>query len=114
MSKIVINYEALANLKRDLQNRFIQGCENAVEVIKDVTPIDTQRLYESTRVEMEDADITADIVTAQIVAGGVELYGVRREANILREVDYAIYVERRDMYIQNNLDAIVDAIVDAF
>lgn len=109
-----MNQQALDNLKKTLQNRLILGCSKAVEVIKASTPIDTQRLYESTRVEADELNISSDLIEVNIVAGGIESYGVRREQNILKEVDYGIYVERRDGYIRQNMPEILDVILEEF
>jgi hypothetical protein len=109
-----MNQQALNHLKRQLAQSLIKGCEKAVLVIKANTPIDTQRLYESTRVEAEDLDYSADVLEVEIVAGGVAIAGIKRETGIVRDVDYGIYVERRDGYIASTLPEIENAITSEF
>ena len=109
-----MNQKALNELKKQLAASFRIGCEKAVLVIKANTPIDTQRLYETTRVEAEDLDTTQEILQLKIVAGGLALAGIRRETGIVRDVDYAIYVERKDGYIASNITEIENAIVGEF
>lgn len=109
-----MNQQALGSLKNQLASVFKKGCEKAVLVIKANTPIDTQRLYETTRLDTEDLDINQDILEIKIVAGGLAIAGVKRETGIIRDVDYGIYVERRDGYIASNITEIENAITGEF
>jgi len=109
-----MNQQALTNLKKEIHKALERGCEKAVIVIKANTPIDTQRLYETTRVETEYFDDSADILEVQIVAGGQAIRGVKRETGIIRDVDYGIYVERRDGYIASNINEIEKAVLSEF
>lgn len=101
-------------LKKQLSQALIKGCENAVLVIKANTPIDTQRLYETTRVDSSYLDNSAEVMEIRIVAGGLAIVGIRREQGIVRDVDYGIYVERRDGYIAASLPEIKNAILSEF
>lgn len=105
---IEINQDGLRDLAQLLGERLFQGCEDGAEIIKQITPIDTQRLYESTRAD--NLEINDDQVSCRVVAGGVELYGVRREQNILKEVDYGAEVELRYGYMQSAIRDVEDAI----
>lgn len=109
-----MNYQKLVELKKQLHSTLVSGCEKAVEIIKEDVPIDTQRLFESTRVDDFEFNESSDDLRIDIVAGGIELYGIRREQSILKEVDYAIYVERRDGFMYEKISRITEAIVEEF
>ena len=106
----IVNRQAFLKLKQELASKLQSGCEDAANIIKDVTPIDTKRLWTSTRAD--EVVITSNCVQCRIVAGGEALYGVLREQDILKEVDYAIYVESRTSYIRSSLKDIKNAILD--
>lgn len=93
-----------------LVDNFLDGCEDGALVLQDSTPIDTMRLYESTRVEIEN--ISKDRAAVRIVQGGVELYGIIRERDILKRVDYGLYVIARNNYIRANIEEIKSAIIN--
>lgn len=93
-----------------LVHNFLDGCEDGALALQDATPIDTMRLYESTRVEI--VNISKDRATVHIVQGGIELYGIIRERDILRKVDYGLYVIARNNYIRANIDEIKAAIIN--
>lgn len=109
-----MNYQAFVNLKQKLHSTLVSGCEKAVEIIKEDVPVDTERLFQSTKIDSEEFNESDDNLQVNIVAGGIDLYGVRREQNILKSVDYAIYLERRDGFMFSNLSRITDAIVEEF
>jgi hypothetical protein len=76
-----------------------------VTKIKESTPIDTQRLFES--VEKKDPEnISANIFRFRIVIGGKSLYGVRRETSLKKDVNYAKYVESRYHFVRNSFHII--------
>lgn len=105
-----MNERALLDLKIELAEKLEKGCEKAVEVIKTVTPIDTQRLYASTR--FENVELINNYIQVKIVMGGVSLAGIRRETSTVRDVNYGIFVERKQQYIRKNLDEIKEAIIN--
>ncbi|GIW59485.1 MAG: hypothetical protein KatS3mg087_0551 [Patescibacteria group bacterium] len=105
---IEINEDGLRELAQLLGDRLYQGCEDGAEIIKQTTPIDTQRLYESTRAD--NLEINNTHVSCRVVVGGVEMYGVRREQNILKDVDYAAEVELRYGYMQGAIADVEGAI----
>lgn len=107
---ILINKQALSKLKQELAIRLQQGCESGAEILRDNTPIDTKRLWESTR--GDTATISGDVISCRIVAGGLSLYGINRETDIKHEVDYAIFVESRTNYARNSIGQITNAILD--
>jgi hypothetical protein len=106
----LVNNQALSKLKRELATRLQKGCESGAEVLRDNTPIDTKRLWESTR--GDTASINGDLISCRIVAGGLSLYGINRETDIRREVDYAIFVESRTNYARESLGEISKTILD--
>jgi len=108
-TNVTVNSKAVANLKKVLAAKLRAGCGEAVSVVREHTPIDTQRLFSSTRASMPV--IKADVIECDIIAGGVEMFGVTRERDTKKEVDYAIYVEMREPYIRPNLDQIEQAIL---
>jgi len=103
-----MNYKTLNLLKVELHKRLIKGCEDSVEIIKNNTPIDTKRLYETTRVE------EASLLRAKIMIGGMRLRGILREQNLERNVNYAIFVERKYQYVRQVLSNIESAIISKF
>lgn len=94
----------------DLEENFYIGCLDAVELIKSSTPIDTKRLFTSIRVE--DLTNKDNQIKAKIVLGGVELYGILREQDIIKPVNYALYVEARSPFIRPILSEIKQAIIN--
>jgi hypothetical protein len=107
-----MNNDALSSLEELLLSKLQDGCDNAVEVIQANTPIDTKRLYTTTRTDEPIVD--SDKLQINIVIGGEELAGILREQGIVKEVDYAIDVERRYQYIGRNLTEIENAIIEGF
>lgn len=108
---ISINYQNLKKLQKSLETKLEEGCQRSVEILRDNTPIDTKRLWESTRHE----SVTSNglVSECKIIAGGESRYGVLRETDIKRDVDYAIFVESRTGYARQSLVAIKNAIVNS-
>ena len=102
----------LESLKKRLVKKLYQGCKNATEIIKEDTPIDTQRLYET--VEATQPVIDKNCISCKIVLGGQSIYGVKRETNIKKDVNYAIYVEMRTPFIRPKLNQITQVIKQQF
>lgn len=102
----------LESLKKRLALKLYQGCKNAAEIIKEDTPIDTQRLYET--VEATQPEINKNCVKCKIVLGGQSLYGIRYQTGIKKDVNYAIYVEMRTPFIRPKLNQITQTIKDQF
>lgn len=107
---ILINKSAFSKFKNKLANRLQSGCDDGAGILRDNTPIDTKRLWESTR--SDNVIVNDSVITCRIVAGGLSLYGINRETDIKREVDYAIYVESQTNYARNSLVEITNAIID--
>lgn len=107
-----MNNDALSALEQILLSKLQDGCDNAIEVIQGNTPIDTKRLYTTTRTD--EPIIESDRLQINIVIGGEELAGILREQNIVKEVDYAIHVERKYQYIGRNLTEIENAVIEGF
>lgn len=111
---MTINRQAYLNLKKGLAHGLISGCETGVRIIKPDIPIDTQRLYETARVDTSELNLNHSTLKVKIVVGGMALRGIRREQDKIRDVDYAIQMERRDGYLQGNIPLVTNAIVDEF
>jgi hypothetical protein len=107
-----MNNNALSSLEELLLSKLQEGCDNAVEIIQSNTPIDTKRLYTTTRTD--EPIVEPDKLQINIVIGGEELAGILREQNKVKEVDYAIHVERKYQYIGRNLTEIENAIIEGF
>ena len=93
-----------------LDKIFIDRCDRAAEVIKSVTPIDTQRLHDSTRVEVQS--VSKDKVVVYIIQGGESRAGMIKEQDISKPVDYGVYVEMTQSYIRGALPDIAAALGD--
>jgi hypothetical protein len=107
-----INPKELRIFNAELAKQFQKAVANAVPVVQEVTPVDTMRLFNSTRADdpvMEGKQIRCDLV-----AGGVALYGTLSEQTIKKDVDYALDIELRYHYLRGNIKAIADAIVEGF
>ena len=100
----------LAELKQQLAAKLHQGCLEGVDIIKEATPIDTQRLFES--VDAAQPVINDSAIECKITLGGKTLYGVQREQDIKKSVNYAKYVEARYGFVRQSLAAVSNAIVD--
>lgn len=90
------------------------GIDLSVDILKYNTPIDTQRLYESTRNGGIEINYRQNQVLAQILIGGIELYGVRREQNLLKPVNYGLWIEIKYSYIRSSLSEMIQAIISCF
>lgn len=107
--KIVINQTELARLENELKTKLQSGCVAGADILRSVTPIDTQRLWSTTRA----GDVTKvdDMLECRIIAGGESAYGIQRETDVEKEVDYAVFVESRQHYARGALVAIKKAIL---
>jgi len=105
----MMNYQKFNKFRESLANRLLSGCEDAVDIIKAETPVDTKRLYTTTRTKQPE--ISKDFIRVNIVIGGQSLYGILREQGIEKPVFYAIYQERKNNYIRGNLSSIENAII---
>lgn len=102
----------LERLKQQVADKIDRGSGRCVNIIKANTPIDTQRLFET--VEAEKPVIQGNKVCSRICIGGKELYGIRREQNIKRPVNYAIYVEARTGFVSSLVPQIRQEILSEF
>jgi hypothetical protein len=103
----------LNGLKRSLANKLWLGCANSTQVIKDNTPIDTQRLFESVD-STNVVETQENVFKCRIVVGGKSLYGVRREQDIKKPVNYALQVESRHGFVRKSLSQITETIMQEF
>jgi hypothetical protein len=106
---VTINQQMLNSFVASLSKQFGQAVADTVPFVQTLTPIDTKRLYNSTRAT--EPIVTGKIVQCDIVAGGISLYGETREQEIMRDVDYAYWVEIRNPYIRSNLPAVGQEII---
>lgn len=103
-----INQDGIDDFKQQLGKQLLNACEYGAMELQDHTPIDTKRLFTTTRAE--NLRINNNSISCEIVAGGQRIKGVIREQGFERDVDYAIFVENRTGYITQNLDSIGQAI----
>jgi len=109
MANVTINQQALNSFVAGLANQFGEAVGDTVPFVQSLTPIDTKRLYNSTRAT--DPIVSGKLIECDIVAGGISLYGEIREQEIRRDVDYAYWVEIKNPYIRSNLPAIGSEII---
>lgn len=108
---VEINKTNLDKLCVQLARKLEKGCDEGAKVVRANTPIDTKRLWESTRADTPVK--TRYHIKCRIIAGGLKLYGVTRETDIKKEVDYAIYVEYRYNYIRSSLKQIKRVLIES-
>jgi hypothetical protein len=109
MANVTINQQALSCFVAGLAKQFGEAVGNTVPFVQSLTPVDTKRLYNSTRAT--EPIVSGKLIECDIVAGGISLYGEIREQEIRRDVDYAYWVEIRNPYIRSNLPAIGQEII---
>jgi hypothetical protein len=103
--------DTLNELKSVLAAKLAKGCHNSIEIIQNVTPIDTQRLY--TSVDATESVINDNgSITCEITLGGKELYGIRRDQQHKKPVNYALYVEIRTGFVRSALANIKNQIIE--
>ena len=100
----------IERFKNLLAEKLLEGCQAGAVELQKYTPIDTKRLFASTRAV--NLEIHPTSITCTIRARGVNLPGELREVGINRDVDYAISVEVRTGYITGNLRSIGQVITD--
>lgn len=105
---ITLNQKGIDALKIQLGLKLYEACNDASAILRDNTPIDTKRLWKSTR--PMGISVSRNAIRCGVVAGGLSLKGINREQTISKDVVYAIYVNNRTNYIDNSMPAIVDAI----
>jgi hypothetical protein len=106
-----VDNKVFNKLVNELSAKLNNGCQSGVDVLKNNTPVDTQRLYESTRAS--NVELENDVLKCKIIAGGLSLYGVRRETERVRDVNYAIFLELKYHYIRNCLLPIINQILSS-
>lgn len=106
---IMEKIKTVNQLKRNLTNKLYVGCQKSATIVQDQTPIDTKRLYTSTRAGQVTVDGTS--ISCKIIAGGEELYGILKEQDILKPVNYALEVEIKYNYMRSCLNQCVDTIL---
>lgn len=109
--RLLINEIGLKQLQQKLASKLVEGCSRGASILRDNTPIDTKRLWSSTRIS---ESVTSGLVTeCKIIAGGSIEYGVTKEVDIAEEVNYAIFVESRTNYARECLGDIKRVIVES-
>lgn len=103
-----VDGKGVEKFKNLLAKKLLAGCQAGAVELQNYTPVDTRRLFTSTRVT--NLAIHPVSIACTIRAGGVNLPGELREVGINRDVDYAIFVEVRTGYITENLGTIGQAI----
>jgi hypothetical protein len=102
--QVEINQNGIDSFKQQLGKQLLNACEYGAMELQDHTPVDTKRLFTTTRAE--NLRITEKSISCEIVAGGQSINGVIREQGFEKDVDYAIFVENRTGYITQNLNSI--------
>lgn len=105
---VTLNQKGIDALKIKLGLKLYEACSDGAAILRDETPIDTKRLWKSTR--PIGVSIARNFIRSGIIAGGLSIPGITREQDIKRDVVYAIYVNNRTGYIDNCIPSIVDAI----
>ena len=105
---ILINKRGIDALKINLGIKLQAACSDGSAILRENTPIDTKRLWKTTR--PMGIEVTRNAIKSGIVAGGLSLKGINREQNITKDVVYAIYVNNRTGYIENSIPEIVNGI----
>ncbi|BAY20813.1 hypothetical protein NIES2100_05570 [Calothrix sp. NIES-2100] len=102
----------IEKIKQQVAEKIHRGSGRSVEIIRNVTPVDTQRLFES--IEAEKPVIQGNNVCCKIRLGGKTLYGIKREQNIKRAVNYAVYVEAKTGFVRSSVPQIRSEILSEF
>jgi hypothetical protein len=105
---VILNQRGINALKINLGIKLQMACSDGSAILRENTPIDTKRLWKSTR--PMGIEITRNAIKSGIVAGGLSLKGINREQTLTKDVVYAIYVNNRTGYIENSIPEIVSAI----
>ena len=101
----------LTELKQLLAAKLQQGCSDCVPLIRENTPIDTQRLFES--IDSSNIQESGNIIQCKVTLGGKTLYGLRREQNKARPVNYAVYVEAKYGFVRQHLSEMKTIIMES-
>lgn len=107
--QLEINEDGLNEFKQQLAKQLLNACEYGAMDLQDHTPVDTKRLFTTTRAD--NLKVNKNSISCDIVAGGQRIKGILREQDFERDVNYAVFVETRTGYISNNLDSIGQTVV---
>lgn len=107
--KVEIKQEGIKQLKKQLSKQLFNACEYGSITLQDYTPVDTKRLFTTTRAD--NLEVYQNSIVCEIVAGGQRSKGVIKEQELDRDVNYAIFVESRTSYITNNLSSIANTVI---
>lgn len=105
---VILNKANINALKINMGLKLYEGCVEGANLLKENTPIDTKRLWKTTR--PMGISITQLAIKSGIVAGGLAIKGINREQNQIRSVSYAIWVNNRTNYIDEVVPEIARAI----
>jgi hypothetical protein len=104
---VILNKNGINALKINLGLKLYEGCVDGAEILRNNTPIDTKRLWRTTRAM--PISITQMAIRCGILAGGMSIKGILREQNIKKDVTYAIWVNNRTNYIEETIPEIARA-----
>lgn len=105
---LTLNKKGINALKINLALKLYEGCVDGAAILRENTPIDTKRLWKTTR--PMGISITQFAIRSGILAGGQSIKGILREQSIKKDVTYAIYVNNSTNYIEEVLPQIANAI----
>lgn len=105
---VTLNKANINALKINMGLKLYEGCTEGAQILRENTPIDTKRLWTTTR--PMGISITQLAIKSGIIAGGLAIKGINREQNLTRNVSYAIWVNNRTNYIDEVIPEIARAI----
>ncbi len=110
MAQVVLDPNGLSLVRRQLEARLTNAAVSGSGAMKEIVRVDTGRMQKSIRTTplVRPTPVESLIV---ILVGGIELYGVYREQDIKRLVDYSALVEIKYADIRKNLSFIIEAMV---
>lgn len=113
MTQVILNQEGLRLLRRQLESRLTNAVDEAVAATKAVVRVDTGRMQKSVRSEPLVRP-SPNLVLTFMVIGGIELYGVYKEQDRKRLVDYAAEVETLYGDVRANISLLIAALREGF
>jgi hypothetical protein len=105
---VTLNKNGINALKINLGLKLHKGCTDGAEILRNNTPVDTKRLWKTTR--PMSISITQSAIRCGVIAGGLSIKGILREQNVKKDVTYAIWVNNRTNYIEEVAPEIARAI----
>lgn len=110
MANFQIDQSQVRKFKQHLLFRLMEAVEmEGIPEAQSYTPIWSKRLHNSAHAE--NPEVRGDVVSVDLVFGGVSLPGETREQGIMKDVDYALDQEIEKGFLTNSLQDVGLAIV---